>query len=415
LVVTDEALERTSLGRHFYPTGDELSETQASEAYSVSNEQPWHETSTFALASVTSDTSSTQQENFNRAEVPLSIQEIFAEMNIDNDDAVLTIDEVAQALKKESVRDYFVSHDFQLSGNNHKDAGIIMGALDKNGNKEISVLEFIGGMGGLTTAATRATSRPPQSPLLAVPPSPDCTEDEAEDEYINVGNALADEYITTQPAVSSEPVQSAQICEQTPISAVPTNATPRSNTSRSSQDSASKTNPVSTPYHLERMHALRRGSTPTLGSTLVSARDETPTPRIQALRRGSTPILGSMLQFAGDGTPMPRMQALRRDSTPALRNMLLFAGDETQKPRMQALRRGSTPALRSKLVSPGDESQTPLVTQPDAIQRVVSVGTRAELNPDTTSPSANIRRSPNLPSSHKAPQRKPSQTRLLFL
>jgi len=100
-----------------------------------------------------------------------SVAEVFAEMNLDNDDTVLTTDEIARALGKDGIRDYFESSNFQLTGDDNEDAVIIMGALDKNGDKAISVLEFMSAMKQFTKDATRrgSTLPPPPPPLTSVP------------------------------------------------------------------------------------------------------------------------------------------------------------------------------------------------------------------------------------------------------
>ena len=84
-----------------------------------------------------------------------SFHELFQEMNIENDDAVLTRQEVVQALEHIHIRDYFLHHGYTLTGNNDADADHIVSVMDKDGNGSISVLEFAGGSKALSNAAAK--------------------------------------------------------------------------------------------------------------------------------------------------------------------------------------------------------------------------------------------------------------------
>ena len=97
--------------------------------------------------------------------MPPSFAEVFAEMNIDNDDSVLTTDEISRSLEKEGIREYFVSRGFQMTGNNNQDAHILMSALDRNGDKAISVIEFLGGMGAMTKVSARGSLEASYGPV----------------------------------------------------------------------------------------------------------------------------------------------------------------------------------------------------------------------------------------------------------
>ena len=142
------------------------------------------------------------------SKIPPCFQQVFAEMNKDNDDAVLTADEIARALATPSIRDYFVSRSFRLTGNNLQDAGTIMGALDKNGDNAISVLEFCSGLRGFavsrrrnSTGSLRAPSRrnstgslrsrgdTPSSPTS--PASPNAPHGTSTAAHANLGTATA--------------------------------------------------------------------------------------------------------------------------------------------------------------------------------------------------------------------------------